>query len=75
MTTSTERSRRSRARAAGEDVPFLRNGKPPGTRNHGPRLAVTCWCESQVLLIPRSWVLEGQTDTCGQPGCRQTEAA
>jgi hypothetical protein len=34
-------------------------------------VAITCWCEAEVLHLPRSYVLEGRTDTCGRPDCHE----
>jgi len=29
----------------------------------------TCWCDTQVILIPTTWV-GVRTDTCGSPKCQ-----
>lgn len=38
-------------------------------------LAVTCWCESHVVHVPRRLVLAGQTISCGLPACKPRAAA
>lgn len=32
-------------------------------------LAVTCYCEAEIVHVPRAVILEGRTETCGREGC------
>jgi hypothetical protein len=34
------------------------------------QLAVLCWCERAVVHVPKQWVLDGKTDSCGRRDCR-----
>ena len=39
----------------------------------GDTLDVTCWCEAEVLTIPKAEVLAGLTRSCGAPECRRPD--
>lgn len=38
-------------------------------------LQVECWCRTRAVLVPRSWVQDGRTGSCGLPECKPPPAA
>lgn len=32
-------------------------------------LAVTCWCEKAIVVVPKRFVRESLTGSCGRDGC------
>lgn len=45
-------------------------GRQPSPGLMRGRLAVSCWCESTVVFVPRDDVLAGLTGPCTRPSCR-----
>lgn len=45
------------------------------TRFAGADIAVTCWCERRVLLVPLPLVRQGRTGSCGHRDCTETITA
>ena len=37
----------------------------------GAGLEVTCWCESRIVIVPKSDVAAGRTRSCGLPRCNE----
>lgn len=35
------------------------------------QLAVLCWCERRIIHVPKQWVLDGKTGSCGRRGCSE----
>lgn len=34
-------------------------------------LAVSCWCDTEVVIVARDLVARGWTGTCGAPDCKE----
>jgi hypothetical protein len=41
--------------------------RPP---RDGERVAVTCWCDTSIVMVDVVEIRKGRTRSCGRPGCR-----
>lgn len=59
----------ARWRAHGDPAVVLPKGRPAKSGTNVDVLLVSCWCEANVVRVPRTDVLAGLTGSCGGRGC------
>lgn len=51
------------------------NHNPPAHMRPDGTIAVTCWCEANIVMVDRRAVIAGRTHSCGRRGCAAPVAA